>query len=103
MNKADKWTNIVAAWENSGKRATEWCKQNKIKLTTFKYWKYKLQKADNISIEFRELEHPAKQSVAAELDNPSGLIIKITDVNIEKTSNTDMNLLKNVIQVIKSC
>lgn len=103
MNKALKWANIVTAWENSGNKATEWCKQNKIKLTTFKYWKYKLQRADDISIEFRELGHSSKAAIATELDNPSGLIIKITDVDIEITSNTDMNLLKSVIQTIKSC
>lgn len=102
MNKAEKWTNIVAAWENSGKRATEWCKQNDIKLTTFKYWQYKFQRNTNKGITFKELDRAAKPTVA-EHANESNLILNINGTKLEITGNTDMNLLKSVIQAIKSC
>ena len=102
MNKAEKWAEIVAAWKNSGDKVTMWCKQNKIKLTTFKYWQYKFRRDNNKGITFKELDRTVKPTVTENVDE-TNLILNINGTKLEVTVNTDMNLLKNVIQVIKSC
>ncbi len=52
-NRRGYWLEKITAWQNSGKSAKEWCKENKISFQGLYKWKRKLSvKASRTSLAF---------------------------------------------------
>ena len=101
MDNKENWQNIIKAWQKSGEKQIEWCKQKGINISTFKYWKYRLKKETANDIQFQELEaiKPRKTTNPS----PKSILIEIADAKIEVYDDINPHLLRTIIQVLKSC
>ena len=82
------WQEHIDAWQTSGQSQTEYCMQQEIKESTFRYWQTKLSRKECF------IEIPVK----LESESTINIIIKDT-VKLQVQKGFDPNLL---IQVVKT-
>ena len=46
------WSEIIQKWQSSGCNMTEFCRQENISVHTFKYWKYKVSRQQELRNSF---------------------------------------------------
>ena len=101
MDNKENWQNIIKAWQKSGEKQTEWCKQNNVNIATFKYWKQKFKKANNPDVKFHELE--TKEQIEKTIPQSKPITIEIANAKINVPDGANPHLLRTIIKVIKSC
>ena len=101
MDNKENWQNIIKAWQKSGEKQTEWCKQKGINISTFKYWKYRLKKEKANDIQFQELE--TKKPGKTTSPSSKSITIEIANAKINVPDGVNPHLLRTIIKVIKSC
>jgi len=84
----------VEAYRNSGKTAQVWCDENQLSIHTLKYWIQKLNR--------QEKDHRRPQWVSLmESPSSSSLTIRVGSAAIEVTGDSDLQLLRKVMSVLK--
>ena len=94
---------LIKEFKNSGHSIKKWCETSGISPSTMSGWiNQKTQRKHlNNDIRFIEVPNTIPESIAATASITS-IIIKCNSVEIEVTENTDFNLLRNIIKVVKS-
>ena len=62
--KRDSWQQQISNWRSSGLSQNEYCRRNAIALSTFCYWKSKINKEETAQPTFFPLTLPASSSEA---------------------------------------
>lgn len=100
INKVKQWEETILGWEQSDVSQNEWCRRNNLKAGRFHYWLKKLKLKEEANVKFKEIISSDEMS---NQDTSSHLRIKISNVTIEIMEDVNLELLKSVIQVLKSC
>ena len=102
------WKEEVEAQMASGLTVCEWCRQNNINLKTYYYH---LRKVREVFIEFSEKDDKKHEIVAvAEIAEPirpikvsNTIVIRKDGIEIEIPENISPQMLKLLLQGLKSC
>lgn len=106
-----RWAEEVKSWKESGLRQVDWCEEHNINVNTFRYRMRVLKQAiaekqnEQISspVTFMPLPEPVSSKFPVSLNDnrDNGLVIEISGVKIAVGNSTDMNQLKNVLEVLE--
>ena len=99
MNKTDEWKKKLTEQENSGLTQAVWCKDKGISLSCFRYWKCKIDKNKIPEVKFLELQQENNTGFGL----TPAISLEINDLKINVHRDANMQLLKTVIQAVKSC
>ena len=99
MTKIDEWKKKLIEQERSGMTQLAWCGINSICLSTFRYWKRKLDNTDTHKVEFVEL----KEETDTNAKSHPAISLEVAGIKINVFKGADIQLLKTVIQVVKTC
>mgnify|MGYP001081420776 CR=1 FL=1 len=95
MNKIEAWKTKLSEQGNSGMTQVNWCVDNNISLSKFRYWKRKVDSTEPAETNFLELSMESPVATA--------ICLEVSGVNINVFPGVDPDLLKEVILVAKSC
>lgn len=96
-HKHDKyyWENHIATWQKSGLTQTEYCRQNRIPLTTFGNWKRNRSSDSNLASPFIELKgHLPVQEEYFEMQIDPDLTLRIRE-------SIPPELLQNILMAVR--
>jgi len=94
------WRERVAAVQQSGSSATQWCRENGIRPNLFYYWKHQVSRAESVVPDTQWL-----QTVGTEGTDEQAQVfitIKIAGAVIEVHSGFSPDLLRSVVQTLRS-
>lgn len=90
----------VNEFRRSGLTADEWCKENNMKISTFRYWLHKIHKentAPNQEIQWMQLS-PEPLEITGQ---SSPIIVRIGSLTIELQSDFDRTAFADVVTAIQ--
>ncbi len=85
----------VEAFRASGRTAVDWCKENNIQLSTLRYWITKTNRKDKPA-------QPGFIAFVPSTGEPSVLIVKIGNYQIEVAPGFDAATFKETVLLLKS-
>jgi hypothetical protein len=93
-----KWKEKVLAWKKSNKTASDWCRENKIPLTTLTGWRKRFDQADQnqpfkINQPFIELKNSSSSN--------SGISLECNGIKIHLEPEFDMSVLKQCLACLR--
>ncbi|MGV8148959.1 MAG: IS66 family insertion sequence element accessory protein TnpA [Alkaliphilus sp.] len=101
--KREYWTRQLEEFKKSDLTVTKWCEENKVILSSFKYYKQKLSGGASKKEEttkFVALNVTEKKPKNERLP----LVVKIGHASVEVSLGCDMNILESVISIlVKQC
>ena len=101
------WGPELARWRASGLSATEYCRQNKLKLHTFKYWQYRLKfrlesKSASEPELFSEITPLVQTRQSSRSSESSGLeLITTANYRIAISRSFDSSTLRQLLQALE--
>jgi hypothetical protein len=103
LSKKELWALRINDYRSSGFTAPEWCDQNNLSLSTFRYWIRKLGKKQNLAIDdlnpvFAKLPYPS----STPFFGSAPVTIHMGTIRIEIMETCHTELLSNLIGVLKS-
>ena len=99
--KIHNWRAIVEAYQASGRRQKEWCRENNVNLNNLRYWLQKEKKAAppmsaaKKTCQWLALDIPEPQPAAGQRQT-----IRIGPASLEITPGFDPQFLADVIKVV---
>lgn len=91
----------VDTFRKSGLTADEWCKENDMKISTFRYWLHKIHIKENTATnqenQWMQLT-PERQEVTGQF---SPIIVRIGSLSIELQSDFDRTAFADVVTAIQ--
>jgi len=99
QQRKDFWQNHIESCRQSWMSQREYCRANKLALSTFCYWKRKLDERDDGKVKFYPLSIPEEPSEPAS----SRLLLNVSDkrFNIEISNSFSSASLKQLIGVLE--
>ncbi len=85
------WAPILSDWRKSGLTATEYCRREKLKIHTFKYWQYRLP-PEELSDE-QELTSTTAPLPESEPQEPC--FVELSDTDEKSSSSSGIKLMLN--------
>lgn len=98
--KTQEWITRIKECRDSGLSVRKWCELNNICPATYYIW---LRKLRTVAIETGIVKAPSFVPVPIDsqtTSSPSNLVISKGDVHIDIPTNTDINLVTNLIKVL---
>jgi hypothetical protein len=105
MSKSEneqKWRELIQQRKDSGLSIKDWCNQNKVTFSTFKYWDNRLKKTDKDNIDWvklRLIQEENNTPVAKPAPEP--LILSIKNISISIPVSFDKKTLTELLSVLQ--
>ena len=96
-----EWSKRVEACRNSGQTVSQWCRENRVAISTYFLWQRRVFQAVSKRAEVCFAEIPV-YSTAPTVGNPAA-VIHAGELKIELCSGADTATIRAIIQAIQSC
>lgn len=88
----ENWYKIIKKWKDSGLNQNKFCEENRIKINTFRYWKYRFKKEETF-VELPVIRKTEMNSIEIYLEEKKATI-KIRD-------SFDDNTLSRIFRILE--
>ncbi len=104
-----RWAAIVAAYEKSGKSVPAFCAERRLKVSTFKWWRWRLRdtppaaaRAPLSADEVRLIPVDVVGLAAARTTKPTSIEIRISNVSVRVEVGTDAAYVAALVTELRS-
>jgi transposase-like protein len=98
-SKQTLWEERVVSWQASGLSQKAWCEREGVPLSTLRYWRQKLRGGSAPDLE----SEPASRFIPVSLTQAkTALTIRAGGLSIEVAPDIDLDLLENVLRILKA-
>ena len=90
-----EWQKIIKAWRGSGISRAEFCRQHKIPVSTFDYWKRKINGRSSTGL--IKIEQP----IVSGAHNPYGMKVTARDFALEIAPGVQLQEVRTMLQACR--